>query len=58
MQTLVQLRIEQSQSLLMRGYKLDDIAGQCGFYDAAHFSRAFQAKTGQTPRRFARTLGG
>ena len=58
MQTLVQLRIEQSQSLLMRGYKLDDIAEQCGFYDSAHFSRAFQAKTGQTPRRFARTLGG
>ena len=54
MQALLRLRIEQAKRLLVRGHKLDDIAGQCGFYDAAHVSRVFQAKTGQSPRRFAR----
>lgn len=58
MQMLLRLRIEQAKRLLVRGYKLDDIAGQCGFYDAAHFSRVFQARTGQTPRRFARAVSG
>lgn len=56
MQTLLRFRIEQAKGLLVRGGKLDDIAGQCGFYDAAHLTRVFQARTGQTPRRFARTL--
>lgn len=56
MQTLLNLRVARAKSLLIQGQKLDDIAEQCGFYDAAHLSRVFHAKTGQTPRHFARTM--
>ncbi len=55
MQALLDFRVERAKSLLVQGLKLDDIAEQCGFHDAAHFSRVFVARTGKTPRRFARS---
>ncbi len=33
---------------------LGDIALECGFYDQSHFTRAFRASTGLTPREFRR----
>ena len=54
MQALRVLRIERAKTLLLQGYKQEDIAVQCGFYDAAHFSRTFSRLAGQNPKRFAR----
>jgi transcriptional regulator GlxA family with amidase domain len=55
LQALRRLRIERAKTLLLQGYKQDDIAAQCGFYDAAHFSRTFSQLAGQSPRRFVRS---
>jgi AraC-like DNA-binding protein len=41
----------------LRGRALADIAGEIGFADQAHFTRAFQAAFGLTPARY-RALAG
>jgi AraC-like DNA-binding protein len=56
MQTLVSLRVEAAKTMLLRGHKQEDIAAQCGFYDAAHFSRMFLRRTGTTPRQFVNSI--
>jgi AraC-like DNA-binding protein len=51
------LRLEQAARLLGGPEKDDvrakEVAYRCGFSDAAHFSRAFKARYGASPREFA-----
>ena len=43
-------RIEEAAKLLKNSsLSLSDIALECGFYDAAHFSRIFKEKQGSSP---------
>jgi transcriptional regulator GlxA family with amidase domain len=50
---LSRVRIELVKRLLVRSaVKLDVIAGQLGFTDAAHLSRVFRLRTGESPGRF------
>jgi AraC-like DNA-binding protein len=56
MQTLLSLRVEAAKIMLLRGHKQEDIAAQCGFYDAAYFSRIFMRRTGVTPRQFVNSI--
>lgn len=47
------LRVAHALKLLGNGgYRMKEIAADCGFYDARHFYRAFLRKTGVPPRRF------
>lgn len=52
--TLLGLRLRESRGLLadvnQRDKTVREIAFSCGFNDAAHFSRAFRAQFGMTPR--------
>jgi AraC-like DNA-binding protein len=50
-------RVRAAVGLLEKGRSLRDIARECGFYDQAHFSRAFQTVRGISPRRFRSQLG-
>ncbi|ASP38802.1 AraC family transcriptional regulator [Bacterioplanes sanyensis] len=44
-----QLRLEQSMKLLQRGDAVADVAQQVGFYDQAHFCKAFKRQFGVAP---------
>jgi AraC-like DNA-binding protein len=46
------------QMLEQSGRKIRDVAVALGYSDPAHFTRAFQRWTGQTPRDFRRRRGG
>jgi len=46
---LSRLRMEQGMKLLKTGMKGTDVAHQVGFYDQAHFSKAFKAVYGVSP---------
>jgi len=45
-------RISAALALLEAGIPLGDIAPECGFYDQSHFTRAFIAVRGMTPRTY------
>jgi len=51
------LRLEHAAGMLTQATKKNlqakEVAYRCGFADAAHFSRAFKAKYGLSPRAFA-----
>lgn len=49
-------RIAAAVELLDTGRPLRDIALECGFYDQAHFTRAFQAVRGMSPRKYRERL--
>ena len=49
---LVVKRIERAKTMLRQGIPLADTALQVGFYDQAHFSRAFQGIAGVTPGQY------
>ena len=51
-------RIERAKEMLRRGHPLSDTALQVGFYDQAHFSRAFQRVTGVTPGGYRQAVEG
>ncbi len=52
--TLTRLRIEQTKALMIKGYPLKAIAGQLGFANAFHLSKAFKQLEGVSPREFIR----
>lgn len=50
---LVQYRLKQAKRLLLStDLTAEQIAEQCGFNSASHFTRAFRGNTGITPRQF------
>lgn len=52
---LTSMRIQHAQELIRKGeYSLDEIAGFCGFSDAAHFSKMYKKLTGETPGQMRR----
>lgn len=54
-QYLLRLRIEHAQSLLTTTETpLVEVAGLCGFADAAHLTKAFRRATGTTPAAYRR----
>ncbi|MEI7253564.1 AraC family transcriptional regulator [Dickeya dadantii] len=53
---LVQARLRQARSLLIKGAGLSDTASRCGFSDQSHFNRHFKRAMGITPGEFVRTL--
>ena len=57
MRFLWQLRLERAHALLcdlQPGLRMSEVASQCGFANAAHFSRAFKQQYGETPRETRR----
>jgi transcriptional regulator GlxA family with amidase domain len=57
MRFLWQLCIERAKAMLSDpriGPRISEIAWQCGFVNAAHFSRAFRKHFGTTPRESSR----
>lgn len=46
---LMRLRMEQALSLLLHGVNSINVAIQVGFYDQAHFVKAFKTTYGTTP---------
>ena len=52
---LLNIRIEQASRLVRESHtNLADVAQTCGFYDQAHFSRAFSAAVGCSPLAYRR----
>jgi AraC family transcriptional regulator len=52
-QYMMKLRLERARAaLLANEARIVDIAGECGFADASHFSRAFSAQFGMSPTTF------
>ena len=52
--SLLNMRINEAKTLLLRGEKLKTIAEKTGFYDEFHFSKTFRKRTGLPPRKFLR----
>ncbi|HBC88303.1 MAG TPA: hypothetical protein DCZ94_15230 [Lentisphaeria bacterium] len=52
--SLLNMRINEAKTLLLRGDKLKTIAEKTGFYDEFHFSKTFRKRTGLPPRKFLR----
>jgi AraC-like DNA-binding protein len=51
-------RLERAQALLKNSradLRVSDVAWQCGFANAAHFSRVFKQQYGESPKRVQRT---
>ncbi|HAS6194683.1 TPA: helix-turn-helix domain-containing protein [Vibrio vulnificus] len=51
---LSRLRLEQAMKLLQAGQSSTEVAHQIGYYDQAHFSKAFKQTYGITPSQIAR----
>ena len=46
-------RVHHAKQLLAAtGMSMDEVAGQCGFPNQAHFNRVFAAESGMSPRRW------
>ncbi len=58
MQALRDLRLAAAKGLLVKGWKLQQIAAQTGFVDAFHLSKTFKRAVGVPPKAFLRTLRG
>lgn len=54
---ILTLRIRRAKGLLIGDYgTVSDVAQQCGFASASHFSKAFKRVTGLTPRAYAKMV--
>jgi AraC-like DNA-binding protein len=49
---LLIIRAERAKQLLRKGFKVQDAAAACGFYDASHFNRMFYKIAGISPKSF------
>lgn len=56
MATLKRERISLTKTLLAKGYHLNAIARQVGFYDEFHLSKAFKQVEGVTPRIYRKLV--
>ncbi len=55
---LIQARIQRAQYLLTnQAAQIQQIAAECGFSEATHFSRQFKRCTGMSPREYAAACG-
>jgi len=55
MRYVLQQRLERAKRILTNGgavLRISDVAWQCGFVSAAHFSRAFKKQYGRSPTDF------
>ena len=53
---LQEVRLEKSSAMLRDGrMSIQEIADRTGFFDAAHFSRAFKERYGVTPFEYRKT---
>lgn len=50
--TLIQMRVNYSKTLILKGFPLKNIAKQMGFSDVFHFSRTFKKTEGVSPRTY------
>lgn len=48
-QYIVRTKVEKSKNLLIQGYSVSEVANMLGFYDSAHFSKAFKKHLGIAP---------
>ena len=56
---LIQARIQRAKYLLTnQAAKIQQIAAECGFSEATHFSRQFKRCTGMSPRQYAAGYSG
>lgn len=56
-QQLLHLRIDQARERLLTTERTaSQVARDCGFHDAAHFSRLFKRETGSSPSAYRRVL--
>ena len=52
-QYLSKCRVEKALDMIRENkYSLTEIAHSCGFYDSSHFTKAFKAITGKSPKDF------
>lgn len=57
-QYIQQKRIERAIMLFHHSsLEIDEIAGECGFYDRHHFSNVFKKQTGYPPARYRQRIG-
>jgi AraC-like DNA-binding protein len=59
MRYLLQQRLEKAKGLLIHGgddLRIGDVAWQCGFVSASHFSRAFKRQFGESPTELQRSV--
>lgn len=57
MQMLRKLRLQHAKQLLeSTDYTMEHISGRCGFYDASHFSKAFQTVYGKGPSEYRKSI--
>lgn len=49
---LIQIRLNKARKQLKQGYKISDVALNCGFSDQSHFNRHFKKAVGVTPLQY------
>ena len=53
----IQCRIRLAKQKIKQGYKLLDVALECGFHDQSHLNRHFKRTMGVTPGQYAKECG-
>jgi AraC-like DNA-binding protein len=57
-QYIQQKRIEKAIMLFHHSsLEIDEISGECGFYDRHHFSNVFKKQTGFAPAKYRKKIG-
>jgi AraC-like DNA-binding protein len=56
-QRILEIKIETAKSLLLKGKRLQEVAGLTGFHDEFHLSRTFKKITGDPPSAFRLRAG-
>jgi AraC-like DNA-binding protein len=56
MRTLIRMRIDLAKGMLLKGYRLKEIAGLTGFCDEYHLSKAFKTVEGLSPTLYLKAF--